>query len=100
MMFTGRALSAEEALWHGLVSRLVAPEALEETLAGIASAVAAAPPGALPLAQHWADQGAEVEPRRAPANDILAIGENLAEGEWRTGEREPRAAGTGPRGRG
>lgn len=89
MMFTGRALAAEEALRHGLVSRLVAPDALEDTLAGIASAVAAAPPGALRLAKRCVDEGAELDPRGALATEILAIEENLADGEWRRGMRTP-----------
>jgi enoyl-CoA hydratase len=89
MMFTGRALSAEEALRHGLVSRLVPPDALEDALAGIASAVTAAPSGALRLAKRCVDEGAELDPRGALATEILAIEENLAEGEWRRGMRAP-----------
>ena len=38
-MFTGRTLSAKEAVAHGLVSRLVAPEALEAELAGIVATI-------------------------------------------------------------
>jgi enoyl-CoA hydratase len=35
------------------------------------------------------DQGAELDPRGALATEILAIEENLAEGEWRSGMRTP-----------
>jgi enoyl-CoA hydratase len=83
MMFTGRALPAEEALQAGLVTRLVAPEALEETLATIAATIAKAPPAALRLAKRCIDEGVERDPRGALATELMAIEENLALGEWR-----------------
>jgi enoyl-CoA hydratase len=83
MMFTGRALSAEEALQAGLVTRIVAPEALEETLATIAATIGKAPPAALRLAKRCIDEGVERDPRGALATELMAIEENLALGEWR-----------------
>lgn len=83
LMFTGRALSAEEAMEAGLVTRLVAAEALEAELAKIAATVAKAPPAALRLAKRCIDEGVERDPRGALATELMAIEENLALGEWR-----------------
>lgn len=83
LMFTGRTLTAEEALAHGLVARLVPPEALESVLAEIAAAVVKAPPAALRLAKRCIDEGAELDPRGALAAELLAIEESLAAAEWK-----------------
>ena len=82
LMFTGRTLAAEEAERHGLVSRLVAPDALEATLEGIAKAVVAAPPDALRLAKRTIERGVERDPRGALEAEIAAIEEQLAAGAW------------------
>lgn len=83
LMFTGRTLAAEEALAHGLVSRLVAAEALEETLAAMAAAIVKAPPAAMRLAKRCIDEGSELDPRGALAAELLAIEESLAAAEWK-----------------
>jgi enoyl-CoA hydratase len=83
LMFTGRALSAEEAREAGLVARVVASEALEEALAGIAAAILRAPPAALRLAKRCIDEGLERDPRGALATELMAIEESLAAAEWR-----------------
>jgi len=83
MMFTGRALSAEEAREAGLVARIVAPDALEATLAEIAATIAKAPASALALAKRCIDEGLERDPRGALATELLAIEESLAAAEWR-----------------
>ena len=84
MMFTGRALlGAEEARDAGLVSRIVAPEALEEAVAAIAATIAKAPPAALALAKRCIDEGLERDPRGALATELMAIEESLAAAEWR-----------------
>ena len=83
MMLTGRALSAEEALAHGLVTRLVATGALEAVLEEIAATIAKAPPAALRLAKRCIDEGVERDPRGALATELLAIEESLAAAEWR-----------------
>ena len=82
MMYTGRTLSAEEALAHGLVSRLVAPEKLEEAIASIAKAIAEAPQYSLRLAKRTIDRGVELDPKGALAAEIEAIEEQLASGQW------------------
>lgn len=83
MMFTGRTLSAEEAREAGLVSRIVAPEALEETVAAMAATIVKAPPSGLRLAKRCIDEGIERDPRGALATEILAIEESLAAAEWK-----------------
>ena len=82
MMYTGRTLTAEEALAHGLVSRLVAPEKLEEAIASIAKAIAEAPQYSLRLAKRTIDRGVELDPKGALAAEIEAIEEQLASGQW------------------
>ena len=82
MMYTGRTLSAEEALAHGLVARLVAPDMLEETLAAIVEAITAAPRQSLRLAKRTIDRGVELDPKGALAAEIEAIEEQLASGQW------------------
>ncbi|WP_419918310.1 enoyl-CoA hydratase/isomerase family protein [Candidatus Poriferisocius sp.] len=61
MVLTGRVLSAEEALTHGIVSRIVAPEALDDCVMEMAAGIAAAPPYTVQLARrvirNLADEG-------------------------------------------
>lgn len=83
MMFTGRTLSAAEALAHGLVTRLVPPEALAAELAAMTAAILKAPPAALRLAKRCIEEGLERDPRGALATELLAIEESLAAAEWR-----------------
>jgi enoyl-CoA hydratase len=83
MMFTGRTLTAEEAREAGLVARVVAPDALEATVAEIAATIAKAPASALALAKRCIDEGLERDPRGALATELLAIEESLAAAEWR-----------------
>ncbi len=85
MMFTGRTLSAAEAVEAGLVSRLVAADELEKTLAGITATIVKAPSAALRLAKSCVDRGLELDPRGALATELLAIEENLARNNWRAG---------------
>ena len=82
MMFTGRALSAEDAKTAGLVSRLVSSENLEDEIKKIAAAILAAPPGSLRLAKRCIDRGVELDPRGALDAEIAAIDEQLAAGSW------------------
>jgi enoyl-CoA hydratase len=83
MMFTGRTLSADDALAAGLVARIVAPDALEDAVAAIAATIAKAPPAALALAKRCIDEGLERDPRGALATELMAIEESLAAAEWR-----------------
>lgn len=82
LMFTGRTLSAEEAREAGLVTRLVAPSDLEETLEGIKSEILKAPQPSLRLAKRCIDRGVELDPKGALEAEIAAIDEQLAAGSW------------------
>jgi enoyl-CoA hydratase len=83
MMFTGRRLDANEALQAGLVTRLVAADALEATLAAIGASIVKAPPLAMRLAKRCIDRSVDSDPRAALAEELLAIDENLAGSDWR-----------------
>ncbi|MFN2646086.1 MAG: enoyl-CoA hydratase/isomerase family protein [Burkholderiales bacterium] len=80
LMFTGRALSAEEAREAGFVARVVAD--LDAAVAEIAAAIVKAPPLALRLAKRAIDRGIELDPRGARQAEIAAIEEQLASGQW------------------
>lgn len=88
MMFTGRRLTAAEALDVGLVTRIVAPDRLEEEVVNLAASVAKAPPLGMRLAKRCIDRGIELGPRGALAEELLAIEENLARTDWRAGISE------------
>jgi len=82
LMFTGRALSAEEAREAGLVSRLVPAAELEEMLLRMTAEILKAPQGSLRLAKRCIDRGLELDPRGALDAEIAAIDEQLAGGSW------------------
>ncbi len=52
MVLTGRVLQAEEALAHGVVSRVVAPSDLDETVMQMAGQIAAAPAVTVKMARE------------------------------------------------
>jgi len=68
MAFTGEALSAHEALACGLVSRVVAPEALMETALVLARKIAANPGGVLRMTKRLLREG-----ERATLESLLEI---------------------------
>ena len=80
LMFTGRALTADEALAAGLVAR-ISPD-LETERKTIADAILKASPLALRLAKRSIDRGIETDPPGARQAEIEAIEEQLAAGEW------------------
>lgn len=90
LMFTGRAVDAEEARAIGLVNRVVDDDALDAEVAALAAQIAAAPLSALRLAKRTIDRGVDDSRAGALAGEILAIEENLDEGAWRE-----RMGGTG-----
>src|SRR3954469_6867769 len=82
LMFTGRRLTADEALAAGFVSRIFKKEELEERLEEIGKNIAAAPVGAMRLAKRCIDQGGERDPQGALEVELAAIDEQLASGVW------------------
>jgi enoyl-CoA hydratase/carnithine racemase len=61
LVFTGRTMSVEEAFAHGIVSRVVAPEQLDDTAWEMATKIAAAPAVTIKMArrvlQHLSEPG-------------------------------------------
>jgi enoyl-CoA hydratase/carnithine racemase len=85
LLFTGRAMPAEEAYGLGLVARLVPPEALATTGDEIAAAIAAAPPLAMALTKQAVDLGEETTLANGIRVEMAAVERNLAAGDWRKG---------------
>lgn len=88
LLYTGRTLSAEDALAHGLVTRLVPPETLALAGQETAAAIAKAPPLAIALTKQSVDLGEEVPLTTGIRIELAAIERNLAEGDWRKGLTE------------
>ena len=82
LMFTGRRMSAHEALVAGFVSRVVESEKLEGTVEEIKKTIVGASPAALRLAKRCIDGGVELDPQGALELELAAIDEQLASGEW------------------
>jgi len=80
MMFTGRALTAEQALAAGLVARIVTD--LDAAAAELGAAILKAPPLAMRLGKRAIDRGIELDPKGAREAEIEAIEEQLASGQW------------------
>jgi len=80
MMFTGRRLTAEEALALGFVSRI--SREVEREISEMAEAILSAPPAALRLAKRCIDRGVELDPQGALELELQAIDEQLASGQW------------------
>jgi enoyl-CoA hydratase len=80
LMFTGRALSAEEAREAGFVARVTSD--LDAAAREIAAAILKAAPLALRLAKRAIDSGIERDPQAAKQVEIAAIEEQLAAGQW------------------
>jgi len=71
MVLTGRVLSAEEALGHGIVSRVVAPDSLDEVAREMAEKVAAAPAVTVKMARRVLRHLGEAEVRRSMADELI-----------------------------
>lgn len=71
MVLTGRVLSAEEALSHGIVSRIVPGEELDDTVMEMATKIAAASPYTVQLARRVI-RNLAIEDLRTSMNDEYA----------------------------
>lgn len=72
MVFTGRVLTADEALRYGVVSRVVPVEALDEVVREMADAIAAAPPITVKLARRVISNLANPEVLASMEEELLA----------------------------
>lgn len=85
LMFTGRAVDAQEALRIGLLNRIVPEAELAAAVDELANEIASAPPHAIRSAKRTLDQGLDDSRYGALAREILAIEENLNAGVWKAG---------------
>lgn len=71
LVLTGRVLSAEEALGHGIVSRVVPADELDATAREMAEAIAAAPAVTVKMARQVLAHLAEPEIRSSMADELV-----------------------------
>ena len=71
MVLTGRTLSADEALAHGIVSRVVAPQDLDSEAYAMAEAIAAAPAVTVKLVRRVISQLARPQQRASMADELI-----------------------------
>ena len=83
-MFTGRTLSADEALEAGLVNRVLPEEKALEAGLEAARVIAAAPAGSIELAKRCVERGVELDRKGALAVEIEAIDEMLSTADWKS----------------
>lgn len=83
LLFTGRAMPAEEAYGLGLVARVV--DDVAHVAQEIAAAIAKAPPLAMQLTKQAVDLGEEVALATGIRTEMAAIERVLSDGHWRQG---------------
>jgi enoyl-CoA hydratase len=71
MVLTGRVMDAEEALRHGVVSRVVAPDALDDTVREMAEQIAAAPAVTVKMAREVIRHLAQPQIRSSMADELV-----------------------------
>ncbi|MOA43293.1 enoyl-CoA hydratase [compost metagenome] len=84
-MFTGREVSAREAVEIGLVNQVRPVEEFPDFVTELARTIAEAPGAAMRSAKLTIDRGVDDSRFGALAHEILAIEENLTQGTWRAG---------------
>jgi enoyl-CoA hydratase/carnithine racemase len=72
MVLTGRPMDAAEALAHGVVSRVVPPDDLDDTVMEMAAKIAAAPTVTVKMARRVIAHLAEPEIRSSMAEELIA----------------------------
>jgi enoyl-CoA hydratase/carnithine racemase len=72
LVLTGRAMEADEALAHGIVSRVVPADRLDETVLEMAGQIAAAPAVTVKMARRVIGHLAEPEIRSSMAEELIA----------------------------
>lgn len=71
MVLTGRMLDAQEALWHGIVSRVVPADELDDTVREMAEQVAAAPAVTVKMAREVIRHLAQPQIRSSMADELV-----------------------------
>lgn len=99
MVLTGRVLEADEALAHGIVSRVVPSEELDETVTEMAAGVAAAPAVTVKLARMVLDH-LSVPQIRASMDDEMIYQTMVSRSDDMAELKAARAEGRDPRYRG
>ncbi len=100
MVLTGRPMGADEAYAHGVVSRVVPPEQLDETVFDMAKKIAAAPAVTVKMARRVIKHLSEPDVRSSMAEELIAqtfISKSDDMAEFRAAraeEREPRFTGS------
>jgi enoyl-CoA hydratase/carnithine racemase len=72
LVLTGRPMAADEALAHGVVSRVVAAEALDDTAMEMAATIAAAPAVTVKMARRVIGHLGEPAVRTSMAEELIA----------------------------
>jgi enoyl-CoA hydratase/carnithine racemase len=100
MVLTGRPMDADEALGHGIISRVVPPELLDDTAFEMAEKIAASPAVTVKMARRIIRHLSEEPVRRAMAEELIAqtfINKSEDFAEFRAAraeEREPNYRGS------
>ena len=94
LVLTGRPMGADEAYAHGVVSRVVPAEALDETVSEMAHKIAAAPAVTVKMARRVLRHLSEAEVRSSMAEELIAqtfIARSDDMAEFRAARAEDRA---------
>jgi enoyl-CoA hydratase/carnithine racemase len=94
MVLTGRVMTADEALGHGIVSRVVAADALDDTLREMAEKVASAPAVTVKMARRVIGHLAQPQVRSSMAEELIGqtfINKSDDYAEMRAARSEDRA---------
>ncbi len=100
MVLTGRVMDADEALHHGVVSRVVAPDVLDDTVREMAEQIAAAPAVTVKMAREVIRHLALPQIRSSMADELvyqtfINRSDDLAERQAaRDEDRSPRYTGS------
>ena len=84
MLFTGRTLSASEALEARLVNRVLADDKVLEAALDAARVIAGAPAASIAIAKRCVERGIDLDRKGALAVEIEAIDEMLASADWKS----------------
>jgi len=100
LVLTGRVMTAEEALGHGIVSRVVTPESLDETAWEMATKIAASPKVTVKMARRVLRHLSEPAVRSSMEDELIYqtfINKSADFAEFRAASadgREPRYTGS------